>query len=809
MGVLIRDLRFAARMLLKNRTFTVVALVCLALGIGANTAIFSVVNSVLLRPLPYSGSDRLVTFRDLGEPEYRYSFAPAEYLDLREWGQTFEELAGHRGHSLNLTGSEVPERVRAESVSPGFFRVFDVEPALGRFFLSDDDLRAGDSRSVVLSYGAWQTRFAGAASAIGRVLELNGEPHTIVGVAPASFAYPEEAEMWVRSYRHGLPEPPMNLGDDLAAVGNLGYFMVVGRLAHDVSFQTARAETQVVAARLAEARGDGGDVPRFGLVRLHDHLVGEVRPVLLVLLGAVGFVLLIVCANVANLLLARATARQREVVVRASLGAGRSRLIRQLMTESLLLGGIGGVVGLLLAVWGVDVLVRLAPSDLPRLTEIGVDGWVLGFALAVSVTTSMVFGALPALQCSSPNLRASLQEGGRAATEGRRRRRLRAGLVVSEVALSLVLVCGAALLTKSLIRLQQVELGFRPDDVLVMRLTLPDTRYTEEAQMEAFVRDVTDRVCALPNVNSCGVALSYPFSGMAATLTFTIPGRGTEPGDDMHAEYQVVTPGYFETMGIPLVKGRSFRDADDADAPPVVVINEVLARWQWPGEDPIGKQLAVGGGTGSEIVGVVGSVRHFSHDREPRPEMYAPYYQDPWPFMALLVRGEGDPRGLISPVRQQVLAVDSEQPVYGANTMDRILADSLQSRRFMAQLVALFAGVAIVLALVGIYGVISYTVTQRAHEIGIRMALGAQTGEVLRYVLSWGFRLVLGGTAVGLVIAIAVGRSISGLLYGVSSADPIIFAGATLLLVAAAAAATYVPARRASKVDPLVALRQD
>jgi putative ABC transport system permease protein len=613
----------------------------------------------------------------------------------------------------------------------------------------------------------------------------------------------------VRAYRDDLPEPPVDLGDDLATVRNLGYFQVVGRLAHGVSFGAARAEMRVVAQRLAEARGDADGANQFVLVRLHDHVVGEVRPALLVLLGAVGFVLLIACANVANLLFARATVRQREVAVRAALGAGRRRLFRQLMTESLLLGIVGGALGLLLALWGVDVLVRLAPGDVPRLAEVRVDGWVLVFVLAISVVTSVAFGVWPALQGSSANLRGSLNESGRAATEGKHRRRLSAGLVVSEIALSLVLVCGAALLTKSLLLLQHADLGFRPDGLLVMRLALPDTRYTEEAQMEAFVRDVTERVQVLPSVISCGVALAHPFSGMAATLRFTIPGRVTEAGEETSADYQVVTPGYFETMGIPLLKGRDFGEADNADGPPVVVINEALARWEWPGEDPIGKRLAVGGGTSSEIVGVVGDVRHFGYDREPRPEIYAPYYQDPWPFMALLVRAEGDPRNLIGGIRQQVLAVDSEQPVYAVNTMDRVLAESLHTRRFLSHLLVLFAAVAIVLALVGIYGVISYTVNQRVHEIGIRMALGAQRGEVLRYILSWGFSLVLRGAVVGLLLAVAVGGSISGLLYGVGPADPSVLAGVTLLLIVAATAATYVPARRASRVDPLVALRHE
>jgi putative ABC transport system permease protein len=422
----------------------------------------------------------------------------------------------------------------------------------------------------------------------------------------------------------------------------------------------------------------------------------------------------------------------------------------------------------------------------------------------------LVFGVLPALQASSPDLLASLKEGGRAATEGRRRQRLRAALVISEVALSLILVFGAALLTKSLIRLQDAELGFRPDNLLVMRASLPETRYAEEPQMATFAREVTERVRALPGVRSCGIALAHPFSGMAATLRFNIPGRPPSPDEDVAAEYQVVTPDYFQAMGIPLVKGRTLGESDDADAPPVAVINEAMARWQWPGEDPIGKRISFGDEANAlEIVGVVSDVRHFSYDRAPRPEIYAPFYQDPWPFMALVVRSEGDPGGLVEAVRREVMAVDSDQPVYAVSTMEQVLADSLEAKRFVARLLILFAAVAIVLALVGIYGVISYSVNQRVQEIGIRMALGAQRAEVLRFVLAWGFKMVLVGTVAGLLVALALGRSISGLLYGVRPADPVILASVTVFLLIAAAAATYLPARRASRVDPLVALRHE
>ncbi|MGD2155213.1 MAG: ABC transporter permease [Gemmatimonadales bacterium] len=802
------DLRFASRMLLKSPTLTLAALLCLALGIGANTAIFSVLYSIVVRSLPYAHPERLVVLQQAkADGEYYSSFAPAEYLDLREWSRTIDELAGHRGMNLSLTGVGTPERIQGQSVSPNFFRVLGAGPALGRFFDPDEEFAGTGSRDVVLSYRAWQNRFGADPSVIGQPLSLNGEPHIVVGVAPASFKYPESAELWVRSYRHGVPEPPIDLGADLSVVRDLGYFNVFGRVAEGVALAQVQAEMDVLARRLAEVAGDDRVLP-LRAVPLHDDLVGDVRPALMLLLAAVGLVLLIACANVANLLLARAAAREREIALRAALGARRSRLLRQLLTESLLLAVLGGGAGLLLAVWGVEALVRAAPGDIPRLSEIGVHGPVLFFTLVVALLTGGLFGLLPALQTSKPDLHETLKEGGRAASQGRRRRRLSELLVVGEVALAVLLLCGTGLLLKSLARLQDVDPGFRPQNLLVMRLSLPDTRYPEEAQQAAFVRDVIERVDRLPGVSSAAAVLALPFTGMAATLSYEVEGQAADPTEDLDTEYQVATSGYFRTMGIPLLRGRAFTERDDAESPGVVLINETLARRHWPGEDPIGRRILFGG-TAAEIIGVVGDVRHFTYDRPPRPEVYAPFAWDPWPFMALVVRADVGPAGLSEAVRAEVLAVDPDLPVYAVSTMERVLSDSVRQRRFTVQLLGLFAAVAITLALVGIYGVMSHTLKRRVHEMGIRMALGAERVDVFRLSMEWGLRLVALGLVVGLVGSLALTRLIVGLLYGTSTADPAVYLGVTLVVAAAAALAAYFPAYRASRLEPLSALRYE
>jgi putative ABC transport system permease protein len=808
MTTLLSDIRYAVRSFVKSPVFTLAALLCLALGIGANTAIFSVLNAVVLRPLPYPEPERLVALYEVDAEGPDWGFSPADFLDIRAESKTLEDLAGHRVLNANLSGIGEPVRVRAVSVSPQFFKVFRVEPILGRSFLVDDKSESQNARNVILSHRSWQNRFGGGSDVIGTKLQINGEPHIVVGVAPASFQFPREVEMWVRSYRHGVPEPPMSISEELNTVRNVGYFRVVGRVSARTTLDQVQAELEVIASRLQKAEDHAPETTGLTVVPLQEELVGDVRPALLILLAAVGAVLLIACANVANLLLARATDRERETALRAVLGASRHRLVRQLLTENLLLGAVAGGFGLLLSLWGVDVLVRWA-GDLPRSSEMKVDGWVLLFTGAVSLLTGVIFGAVPALQASRVDLRGSLQDGGRSSTGGKRRQYFRSFLIVSEVALSLVLLCGAGLFIKSLLALQSEETGFQSDHLLVMRLSLPESFYPEEAQQAAFVRAVTERVGVLPGVVSVGVVLTHPFSGTAATFGYTVGGV-PDPEEQPVGEYQVVTPDYFRTMGIPLIAGRLFTDRDDAKAPQAFIVNETLANLHWPGENPIGKRIGVYSDEDfGEIVGVVGDVRHFSFEQPPRPEIYAPYAYDPWPFMALVVRTETEPLNYAGAIRGQVLAVDPQQPVYGVQTMEQVLRDSTQQRRFTVQLLGVFAAIAIVLALIGIYGVMSYSMSQRFHEMGVRLALGARRAQVLKLAMGWGLKLVLVGIVLGLGLSFALTRFASSLLYGITATDPAVFMGVSILLMATAALAAYLPAQRVSRADPIEALRYE
>ena len=808
MNTVISDVRYALRSFFKSPVFTLAALLCLALGIGANTAIFSVLNAVVLRPLPYPEPERLVALQETGTAGASSSFSPADFLDVRDESRTLEVVAGYRTLNANLSGIGEPVRVRAVSVSPQFLQVFRVEPIMGRSFLSDEVSESEDVRNVILNYRSWQNRFGGRPDVIGTKLQINGEPHIVVGVAPASFQYPEDVEMWVRSYRYGVPEPPMSVSEELNTVRNLGYFRVVGRVADGITLEQVRAEMEVLASRLQEAEDHAPEMTGLAAVPLHEDLVGDVRPALILLLAAVGTVLLIACANVANLLMARATDRERETALRSVLGASRFRLMRQLLTENLLLGAVAGGFGLLLSLWGIDVLVRLA-GDIPRSTEIGIDVWVLGFTAAVSLLTGAMFGGVPAFQASRVEPQGSLKEGGRSATVGKRRQVFRSLLIVSEVALSLVLLCGASLFIKSLLALQSEQTGFRADNMLVMRLSLPANSYPEEVQQAAFVRRVTERIGALPGVVSVGVALTHPFSGSGASFGYRVAGV-PDPEERPIGEYQVVTPGYFRTMGIPLLSGRGFTTRDDAEAPEVFIVNETMAKLHWPAEDPIGKRIGVFSEEDyGEIVGVVGDVRHFGFDRAARPEIYAPYAYDPWPFMALVVRTEKEPLSYTGAVRSQILAVDPEQPVYGVRSMDQVLRDSTHQRRFTVQLLGLFAVIAILLALIGIYSVMSYSMSQRLHEMGVRLALGARRSQVLKLAMGWGLKLVLIGIVLGLGLSFALTRFASSLLYGISPTDPVVFMSVSLLIVSVAALATYIPAHRVSRADPIEALRYE
>jgi predicted permease len=803
------DLRYGLRQLMGHPSFTTVALLSLALGIGANTAIFSVVRSVLLEPLPFSHPDRVVVIEEHAAGERNPTFSPRDFLDVDEQATTFAVVAGYRSGPMAFSGTGVPERLQTVSVTPDFFDAFGVGPLLGRFFEStpDEDI-AG--RMVVLAHGTWENRFGGDRAILGTTLSLNGSPHTVVGIAPPEFGFPDDAEMWVRSYRDGVPEPPVDIGEDLASIRSLGYFSAIGRLAPDVSQEQAAGELDLLAGRIAEFKEPGSDY-RLSLVPLLESLVGDVRPALVVLLVAVGLVLLIACANVANLLLARAATRRQELAIRAALGARGRRLFRQLLVESLLLSVVAGALGLLMARWGFGGLLSLLPAEIPRLEGVALDPMVLFFTFGLALLTGLVFGLMPALDASRTDLAGTIKAGGRGTVGGGRAKRTREALVVAEVALAVVLLSGAGLLLKSLVRLQDEEVGFQPEGVLVLRMSLPDTRYPDEPAMAGFVREMLAEVERVPGVEAAGVALGAPFAGGAATMAYEVGGILPAEGEEFASEYQVITPDYFRVMGIPILEGRGLEAADGEGegGPLVVVVNESFARRHWGQESPLGKQITFYDDTPLEIVGVSRNVRHFSFERAPRPEVYVPYLKDPWPFLSLVVKTQGDTRALADPVRRAVLAVDPEQPVYGVRPMVQVLAESTGQRRFTVELLGLFAVLAMALALVGVYGVMAYAVSLRIQEVGIRVALGAPKGRILWMTLRSGVRLAALGLGSGILGALALTRVMRSLLYGVSPWDPGVFSMAALFLAAAVLVAAYLPARRAAGLDPASVLRSE
>jgi len=647
----------------------------------------------------------------------------------------------------------------------------------------------------------WKGRFGSDPSLVGKTVRLDGEGYTVVGVMPAEFEFPDaESELWA----------PLAL--DSQAPGNRGshYLNVVARLKDNVTPEKAQAELEGIAAQLEQQHpvNVGHSVNVFPL---HDEVVGAVRPALLLLLGVVGFVLLIACANVANLLLARGASRQTEIAIRTALGAGRLRVVRQLLTESVLLAFVGGTLGLLLAIWGVDFLVALIPAGTPRVGEIGVDRWVFGFTLLVSISTGVLFGLLPALQVSKANLHDALKEGGRSPSTGSSRQsRLRGTLVVVEVAAALILLVGAGLLGESFVRLRRVNPGFDSSNVLTMQLSLPQAKYREPAQQAAFIQQVLQRAEALPGVRAAGMVVGLPLGGNVASRYFQIEGRPPRPtGEGLNTNFNLASPDYFRALGIPVKSGRFFDHRDAEGTPEVVVINETMARRFWPDEDPLGKRLRIAENPWRTVVGVVGDVKNNGLSAETKPEMFYPLAQSPLPFMTLVVRSDTDATALASAVQREVREVDKEQPVYDVKTMEQRVAESVSSQRLTTLLVSLFAALAITLAGIGIYGVISYSVTQRTHEIGVRVALGARGADVLRLVVGQGMKLVLIGVGLGLAGALALTRLVSSFFFGVSAADPLVYAGVSLLLLAVALAACLIPARRAMKVDPMVALRYE
>jgi putative ABC transport system permease protein len=802
-----QDLRYAVRVLLKNRGFTAVAVLALALGIGANTAIFSVVNSVLLRPLPYREPHRLIAlwenYQQRGGPEREW-FSPADFKDFREQAQSLEHVVALLGWGPTLTGQGEPEDLQGAAVAYDTFSMLGVDPAIGRSFTADED-RTGAERVVVLSHGLWQRRFGSDAAIIGKSLILGGESYTAIGVMPRGFTFPilPNTEIW----RPLTPAMVALAGCDRGCL----VLRVMARLKSGVTLDAARAESSAIAARMAEQYPETNKGVGSTVVPLHEQLVGDVRPAMLVLLGAVALVLLIACANVANLLLARAAARQKEVAIRAALGASRGRLIRQHLTESLVLALVGGAFGLLLAFWMVDLLVSFAPKGTPRLEEIAIDRGVLAFTFGTAILTGLIFGMAPALLSSRANLAGSLKEGGRDTSAGSRGNRVRSGLVVSEIALALMLLVGAGLLIKSFANLQRVDPGFDPENVLRIDVGLPRTRYPDRNQAAVFFKQLVDRVALLPGVQSAGAVSSLPLSGGGTDSGFAIEGR-PQPAPDRQpvAWYAKVTPDYFRTMGIRLMRGRVFTEADNLDASRVVVISETMARRYFPDEDPLGKRLLFDDGKDRrEIVGIVADVRHFGLNLDARPTMYFSQSQSPNRGMSLVVRASGDPMSLAPAIRSEVWALDRDLAVSSVMPMNELIRTSLAEPRFVLLLLGLFAAVAMALSAIGVYGVMSYSVTQQSHEIGVRMALGAQVRDVLKLVVSRGIALVGGGVALGLVAAFALTRVMESLLFGVSATDFTTFAATSLILAAVALAACFVPARRATKVDPMVALRYE
>jgi predicted permease len=806
-GDLRQDLRYGARMLMKNRGFTIVAVVALALGIGANSAIFSVVNTVLLRPLPYKDPARLVmVFEDNSRHGFPHDTpAPANYIDWRDQNKVFAGMAAIAELSMNLTGEGEPERLDGRRVSASLFPILGVEPQLGRWFSPEDD-QPGMNHSVILSHALWQRRFGANVGIIGRTITMNGYSFEVVGVMPASFQFPtREDQFWI----------PIAFNQKEAARRGSHFLEVVARTKPGVTTEQAQAEMSAIAARLAQAYPEQNTDLGALVVPLHEQVVGKIKPALLVLLGAVGFVLLVACANVANLLLARAAVRQKEIATRVALGASRLRLVRQFLTESLLLSAVGGVVGLLLAVWGVRLLKAFIPENISQAAAITVDVKVLLFTLFISLLTGLVFGLAPATQATKFNLNETLKEGGRDSAAGNRGSRIRGALVISEVALSLVLLIGAGLLINSFMRLRKVDPGFRADHLLTMNVVLPQQKYPDEARRAAFYTELLRRVEALPGVKSAAVSSQIPLTSQGDSVGVVFEGRpDPAPGQENIIATRVVSPRYFQTMGIQLLRGRPFGEQDRADAPAAAVISEAMARRYFPNEDPTGKRISPGKPESPDdwvtIVGVVNDVHQFELDADPKPQMYLTYAQAGFFAPRHLVVGTSvEPRTLASAVRDAVWGIDKDQPVSNVSTMEDVLSESIARQRFSMILLGVFAAVGLILAAVGLYGVMSYSVAQRRHEIGIRMALGAQSRDVLRLVVGQGLKLVFVGVAVGLVAALALTRVMASLLYGISSTDPATFAVISLVLVGAGVLASYVPARRATKVDPIIALRYE
>ena len=803
METLIKDIRYGVRSLLKHPGFTLIAVLTLSLGIGANSAMFSTVNAVLLQPLRYPEAERIVLLEGVNPAKgiTQSNMSIPDFADWQQQNQAFEQLAGFVSGGSLLTSGDETERVRGTGVTTDFFPLFRTAAIRGRT-LQPEDAEKGRDPVVVLSYGLWQRRFGAAENVIGSKVTLGGKSTTIVGVMPAAFDFPAQSELWV-------PYPI----DAAAERRDNRFFSVVGRLKPGVPIAQAQAALDTINQRLAQSYVETNSSWSVRVINLQERLVGSMRKSLLVLLGAVAFVLLIACANVANLLLARGTARQKEIALRAALGASRWRVVRQLLTESLLLSVIGGGIGLTLSFWLTKLFISVSPPNTPRFDEIKPDARVFIFTLGLTVLTGIIFGLAPALQASRTDLSGGLKEGGRTGSGGSHHKRLRSLMMVSEIALSFMLLVGAGLLIKSFMRLRDVSPGFTPENVLTMRISMPSAKYPKGEPRVQVLRQTLEKLKTLPGVQSTGAVLSLPLGGDTFNVgrSYIREGRPATPEESANAGYLVATPDYFRALQIPLVAGRAFSDQDTEQTTKVLIVNETMARQLWPGESPLGKRITIWRDEKfpREIVGVVGDTKP-SLDTEAGRQMYVPYAQDSgWNGMSLVVRTSADPLNTVAAARNEIRSLDKGIPVFNVKTMNDVLATSVAPQRMSMLLLTAFAGVALLLAMIGIYGVTAYYVTQRTQEIGIRIALGAQVGDVMKLVLKNGMALAAIGVALGLAGAFALTRLMSSLLFAVKPTDTATFVIVSVCLLVTALLASYLPARRAAKVDPLVALRYE
>ena len=786
------DLKFAFRQLLKNPGFTAVAVLTLALGIGVNTAIFSVINGVLLKPLPYEQPGQVVmVFEDeTGDGRGKTAVSGGVFTDWKEQSKSFEALSVMAWTSMNLTGNAQPERLDGWQVSASFLGVLRITPLLGRGFGPDDDLLGHDNKVVIITHELWKRRFGADATIVGRTIRLNNEPHTVIGVLPPK-AIVDPSRQFLVPYVFGTEEWQKSRGDQR--------FLALARLHAGVSVEQANAELKAIKQRLSPLYPKGKEKWSALAVPLHEEMTGKVKPTLLMLLGAVGFVLLIACANVANLLLAKAASRQKEMAVRTALGASRWRVVRLVVTESLVLAVLGGVFGVAFAFWSANIFSTFGEANL--------DGRVLAFTLLLSLGTGVVFGLVPALQVSAPDLNNTLKEGGRGSTSGTHNR-IRGALIVSEVALALTLLVGASLLLKSFWRLWRTPTGFNAKGALVLDMSLPDAKYPDGERRARFLHQVFQRLEALPGVEAASVTTTTPMGGGSLGSPVSVEGRANQPELGYSSSYDFVAGHYFRAMGIPLLRGRDFAERDNStNAPRVCVFNDALVKKVFPDEDPIGRRIRFWGAVW-EVGGVVGSIRHNGLDSQPRERIYLPQVFCPWTG-SLVVRTRSQPLALAETIGKAILAFDPDQPVSNIRTLEQVVAGSVAGRQLTLMLLGIFAGLALGLAAIGLYGVMVYAVTQRTHEIGIRMALGAGRSDVLKLVVRQGMGLTLLGVGIGLIGALALTRVIANQLYEVNTIDPTAFGGVSLLLAVVALFACYVPARRAAKVDPMEALRYE